>query len=150
MNRCVGTVPGEPCVVRKIGKHAMRTGREMRLTAQIGEYEMYQVIMDLGSDANVLPNQTWECMGRPALQWSPIQLQMANQKKILPMVRLQGIIVDIEGASALADFEVIKIVDDNNPYLALLGIDSATGKMIFQKKALHSSTLGPCKRSVLH
>jgi len=28
--------------------------------------------------------------------------------------------------SALADFEVIEIVDDNNPYPALLGIDWAT------------------------
>jgi len=31
--------------------------------------------------------------------------------------------VDIEGANALADFEVIEIVDDSNPYLAFLGID---------------------------
>jgi len=28
---------GEPCMVQKLGKHALRTGREMRLTAQIGE-----------------------------------------------------------------------------------------------------------------
>lgn len=50
---------------------------------------------------------------------------MENQQKIIPMARLQGVTVDIEGASALADFEVIKIVDDSNPYLALLGIDWA-------------------------
>jgi len=31
--------------------------------------------------------------------------------------------MDIEGASTLADFEVIEIVDDNNPYPMLLGID---------------------------
>lgn len=31
-----------------------RIGREMRLSAQIGEYEMDQVILDLGSDANAL------------------------------------------------------------------------------------------------
>jgi len=36
---------------------------------------------------------------------------------------LQGVTIDIEGASALADFEVIEIVDDNNPYPAFLGID---------------------------
>ena len=34
--------------------------------------------------------------------------------------------IDIEGASTLVDFEVIEIVDDSNPYLALLGIDWAT------------------------
>ena len=59
---------------------------------------------------------------------------------------LQGITVDIEGASALADFEVIEIADDNNPYPTLLGIDWAIDmngvinlkkrKMIFQKKYL--------------
>lgn len=54
--------------------------------------------------------------------------------------------VDIEGVSTLADFEVIEIVNDSNPYLALLGIDWATDmnevinmkkrKMIFEKKSL--------------
>ena len=87
---------------------------------------MDQVILDLGSDVNVLPKQTWERMGRPALQWSPIQLRMVNQQKIIPMAWLQWVIMDIEGASVLANFEVIEIVDDNNPYPPLLGIDWAT------------------------
>lgn len=118
----------------------------MRLTTQIKEYEMDQVILDLGLDTNVLPKQTWDRMGRPTLQWSPIQLRMANQQKIIPMGRLQGITVDIEGESMLADFEVIEIVDDSNPYPVLLGIDQAIDmnglinlkkrKMIFEKKSL--------------
>jgi len=72
---------------------------------------------------------------------------MANQKKIIPMGRLQGVTIDIEGASILVDFEVIEIVDDRNPYLALLRIDWTTDmngvinlkkrKMIFEKKFLH-------------
>ena len=59
---------------------------------------------------------------------------------------LQGVTVDIKGASTLAYFEVIEIVDDNNPYPALLGIDWATDmngainlnnrKMIFENKSL--------------
>jgi len=32
------------------------------------------------------------------------------------MGKLQGIIMDIDGASALAEFEVIEVIDDNNPY----------------------------------
>ena len=59
------------------------------------------------------------------LQWSPIHLRMENQQKIIPMGRLQGVTVDIEGASALDDFKVIEIVDDNNPYIALFGINLA-------------------------
>ena len=65
ITRCTGS--GEPHMVYKFGKHALRTELEMWLTMQIGEYEMDQVILDLGWDANVLPKQTWERMGRPVL-----------------------------------------------------------------------------------
>jgi len=80
INQCTSKekATDEPCVVKNLGKHKARTRCEMRLTAQIGEYEMDQVILDLGSDTDVLPKQTWERMGRPMLQWSPIQLRMAN------------------------------------------------------------------------
>lgn len=49
----------EQITINKIYKNKKRTGREMRLTAQIGAYEMDQVILYLGSDANVLPKQKW-------------------------------------------------------------------------------------------
>jgi len=162
INRCAGS--SEPRLIRKLGKHASRTRQEMRLTTQIGDYETDQIILDLGSDANVLPKQTWERMGKPTLQWSPIQLRMGNQQKILPMGRLQGTMVDIEGASTRIDFEVIEIMDESKPYPALLGIDWATDmngvinlkkrKMIFEKKSLRivipldplkdHITLNPC------
>lgn len=71
---------------------------------------------------------------------------MVNQQNIILMGRLQGVTVDIEGESSLEDFELIEILDDRNPYLALLGIDLATDmngrinlkkwKMIFEKKSL--------------
>jgi len=102
-----------------------RTGREMRLHAQIGEYDMTDVILDLGSEVNVLTKQTWEQMGKPTLEWSPIQLRLANQQKIVPLGRFPSVPVDIDGVSTLADFEVIEIIDDSNPYPALLGIEWA-------------------------
>lgn len=62
------------------------------------------------------------------------------------MGRLQGVTVNIEGVSMQEYFEVIEIVNDNNPYLVLLGIEWATDmnivinlkrcKMIFEKKSL--------------
>ena len=57
ITRCVGS--GETHVVQKLGKHALHTGREIRLAAQIGEYKMDHAILDLGSDVNVLPKQKW-------------------------------------------------------------------------------------------
>lgn len=65
ITRCIGS--GEFHIVQKLGKHAFHTGREMRLMAQIGRYEMDRVILDLGSDVNVLPKQTWDSMGKPML-----------------------------------------------------------------------------------
>jgi len=38
------------------------------------------------------------------------------------MGHLHGVTIDIEGASAPVDFEVIEIVDDSNPYTMPLGI----------------------------
>ena len=46
-------------VVHNITGHT-RTEREMKLIAQIGEFEMDEVILDLGSEVNVLTKQTWE------------------------------------------------------------------------------------------
>ena len=86
---------------------------------------MTDVILDLGSDVNVLPKQTWGQMGKPSLVWSPIQLRLANQQKIVTLGRLLSVPIDIDGVSTLADFEVIEIIDDSNPYPALLGIEWA-------------------------
>lgn len=90
---------------------------------RIGEYDMDLDIFDLGSNANVFPRQTWVLMGKPKLQWSIIQLNMENQKKVLPLGRLSNVIVGIDRVHTTIEFEVIEIVDDSNPYLVLPGLD---------------------------
>lgn len=47
---------------------------------------------------------------------------MENQQKIIPMGHLHAVTIDIEGARAVADLEVIEIVDESNPYQAFLEI----------------------------
>ena len=86
---------------------------------------MDEVILELGFEVNVLTKQTWEFMGRPKLSYSPIQLKLANQHKVCPLGRLSIVPMDIDGVRNLADFEVIEIIDDSNPFSALLGIDWA-------------------------
>ena len=84
---------------------------------------MDYIILDLGSDINILTQQTWESMGRSCLDCHPIQLRLSNQAKVLLIGRLSQVSVHIEGLCTFADFEVINIVDDMNPYPMLLGID---------------------------
>ena len=86
---------------------------------------MDYIILYLGLDVNISTRQTWESMGKSHLDWSPIQLGLANQMNVLPIGRLSNVIVDVEGLCTYTNFEVINIVDDTNPYPTLLGIDWA-------------------------
>ena len=95
------------------------------MNAQIGDYDMDYIILDLGSNVNILTRQTWESMGNSRLVWSDVQLRLANQSKVLPIGQLTQVPIEIEGLRTYADFEVIDIVDDTNLYPALIGIDQA-------------------------
>jgi len=50
---------------------------------------------------------------------------MTNHVKLVPLGRLPHVPVDLDGVKSVAEFEVIEIVDDSSPYLALLGIEWA-------------------------
>jgi hypothetical protein len=82
-------------------------------------------MLDLGSDVNILPKKTWEALGKPRLTYSLIQLRMANQYRIFPIGILESVEIDVAGMNTVANFEVIEIMGDKDPYLALLGIDWA-------------------------
>jgi hypothetical protein len=84
---------------------------------------MGDVILDLGSELNVLPKKTWHCMGEPTLGYSLVQLKLANQHIVLPIGRLKGVTVDLDGVHTMEYFEVIEIVDGTTPYPTLLGLD---------------------------
>ena len=71
-------------VVHNIMGHT-RTESEMRLTVQVGEFEMDEVILDLGLEVNVQTKQTWEQMGIPKLVRSSIHMRLANQQRVFPL-----------------------------------------------------------------
>lgn len=47
--------------------HSKRISKEFIFGAHVGEFEMDNIILDLGSDVNILPKNTWEIMGKPKL-----------------------------------------------------------------------------------
>jgi hypothetical protein len=69
--------------VHQVGKKR-RTNKELHLNAQIGEYEIDYVVLDLGSEVNVMMKQTWAQMGKLKLIYSPIKLNMDNQQVVIP------------------------------------------------------------------
>jgi hypothetical protein len=62
-------------------------------------------------------------MGEPNLGYSPVQLNLSNQNKFLPIGRLKGVTIDLDGVHTKANFEVIEIIDNTTPYPSLLGLD---------------------------
>jgi hypothetical protein len=100
-----------------------RKRREFRLNDNIGYFNMGEIILDLCSEVNVLPKKTWKCMGESTLRYSPIQLKLENQHKIIPIGRLKGVTLDLDGVHTKEDFKVIETVDGTTRYLELLGLD---------------------------
>jgi len=49
-----------------------RTGKELILDAQVAGYDILNVMLDLGSDMNILPRNYWASMGQSKLMDSPI------------------------------------------------------------------------------
>lgn len=108
----------------RIGKKKkLQKGREFRMDAQIDGYDVRDVMLDLGSNVHILPNKSWESMGRPRLVYSPIQLWLDNQYKIYLIGRLENVKVSLANVKTIAHFLVIYILDESDPYSALLGIE---------------------------
>jgi hypothetical protein len=76
----------DPLLNREVHQIAKkrRTNKELHLNAQIGEYDIDYVVLDLGSEVNVMTKQTWALMGKLKLIYSPIRLRMANQQAVSP------------------------------------------------------------------
>jgi len=115
-------IPNERKVVKQL-LHKKITNGEFKFSAQVGEYDIDNVILDFASNVKLLPKHTWEQMGKPKLLWSPIQLRLENQSKIVPIGRLTIIHVNIDRVHNFTEFEVIKIVDDIQPYKTLMGLE---------------------------
>ena len=75
---------------------------------------MDSVILDLGSDVNILTKKTWERMGKPQLVWSIVQLRLKNQAKVSPIGRVSHLLVEVEGLKNYAGFDVIESVNESN------------------------------------
>jgi hypothetical protein len=101
---------------------------------------MGDIILDLGSEVNVLPKNTWQCMGDPTLGYSPVQMKLADQHRVLPIRRLEGVTVDLDGVCTKEDLEVIEIVDDTTPYPTFLILDWEFDNQSIIKLKIHKMT----------
>jgi hypothetical protein len=62
-------------------------------------------------------------MGKPNIVWSHVHLRLVNQYKIVSIGRLTGVHVNIDSVQSVADFQVIDIMDDFQPYPTLMVLE---------------------------
>jgi hypothetical protein len=48
--------------------------------------------------------------------------KLENKHRVLPIGRIKGLTVDLDGVRTMADFEIIEIVDCTTPYPTLFGL----------------------------
>ena len=121
----------------------------MTMNSQIGEYDVYSIILDLGSDVNTPTKHTWEMMGNPQLVWSCVQLCLANQAEVSLIGRVPHLPVEVEGLKTYEYFDVIEIIDNTRPYLTLLGIGWAMKNMEVINFKKRTTKFEPCDMRVI-
>ena len=87
----------------------------------VNGYNIRQVVVDFGSQVNVLPRSTWIKIGRPQLQESGIYIRLVDQGLIAPIGVLKKVETSIMGITKMIDYEVIDIQDEKHTYPALVG-----------------------------
>jgi hypothetical protein len=76
------------CNIRHVKKKRRRIRREFKMMMDLGGYEMKDVMLDLGSDVNILPKKSWDSMGKPNLVWSSIHpvIEIMDEKAPYPIL----------------------------------------------------------------
>ena len=88
----------------------------------ISDFNVDSVVLDLGSNVNILMKKTQERMGKPQLVWSLVKPRLVNQAKVSPISIVCHLRVEFEGLKRFVDFNVIEIVKKNSTYPELPGI----------------------------
>jgi hypothetical protein len=50
---------------QRVKRREVWTRKEFRLADQLDEFEIKDVMLDLGFDVDILPKKTWEFLGKP-------------------------------------------------------------------------------------
>ena len=88
---------------------------------EIEGYHVRQVVLDFGSQVNIMTHDTWEQMGRPRLYESGIYLKLANQVLIKPIGVWKNVDMTIKGILTKVYFEIIDPKEGSSSFPVLVG-----------------------------
>ena len=88
---------------------------------EIEGYNVRQVVLDFGSQVNIMTRDTWEQLGRPHLNELGIYLKLADQGLIEPTGVQRNVDTMIKGISTKIDFKIINPKEGSSSFPALVG-----------------------------
>jgi hypothetical protein len=91
-----------------------------QVEARIGDFDI-DCTLDEETQVNIMPERTWEAIGKPAMIPSLGGTSLFRGKIINLCGRLAQIPMTVNGTSTEEDFEIIKFVEDNAPFTMLIG-----------------------------
>jgi hypothetical protein len=78
-----------------------------------------QIVVNSGSQVNIIPKETWIKTGRPYLVGSRKIFKLENQRFIESIGLLKGEEINIMGLTSLVEFRVINLVEGTTTYVGL-------------------------------
>jgi hypothetical protein len=91
-----------------------------QIEARIGDFDI-DCTLDEEAQVNIMPERTWEAIGKPAMIPSLGGTSFFRGKLVNLCGRLAWIPMTVNGTSTEEDFEIIKFVEDSAPFTMLLG-----------------------------
>jgi hypothetical protein len=90
------------------------------IEARIGDFDIDSVL-DEETQVNIMPERTWEAIGKPAMIPSLRGIGLFRGKLVNLCGRLTQIPMNVNGTSTKEDFEIIKFIEDSALFTMLLG-----------------------------
>jgi hypothetical protein len=90
------------------------------IETRIGDFDI-DCVLDAETQVNIMTESTWEILGKPAMVPSLGGIGLFKGKLITLCGRLSHVPMISHGASTEEEFEVIKFVENNDPFALLLG-----------------------------
>jgi hypothetical protein len=90
------------------------------IETRIGDFDI-DCVLDEDTQVNIMPESTWEILGKPAIVPSLGKIGLFKGKMITLCGRVTNVPMISHGTSTEEEFEVIKFVENNTPFALLLG-----------------------------
>jgi hypothetical protein len=91
-----------------------------QVKVRIGDFDI-DFILDEETKVNIMPEITWEAIGKPAMIPSLGGTSLFRGKLVSLCGRLVRIPMNVNGTLTEEYFEIIKFVEDNAPFTMLIG-----------------------------